>query len=105
MEARAKCWARIPEKKFIMSAQQRLELELRKTFEQMKFKDIYEWEVKASRYEKLMKEVERKILIYGTYYQETVDVDMDIAEFVFGEPIVCDVIAKKNVKTLKKSSL
>lgn len=105
MEARAKCQARIPEKKFIMSAQQRLELELRKTFEQMKFKDIYELEVKASRYEKLMKEVERKILIYGTYYQETVDVDMDIAEFVFGEPIVCDVIAKKNVKTLKKSSL
>jgi hypothetical protein len=33
------------------------------------------------------------------------DVDMDIAEFVFGEPIVCDVITKKNVKTLKKSSL
>jgi hypothetical protein len=30
---------------------------------------------------------------------------MDIAEFVFGEPIVCDVLAKKNVKTLKKSSL
>lgn len=88
-----------------MSAQQRLELELRKKFERMKFKDIYELGVKASRYEKLMKEVERKILIYGTYYQETLDVDMDIAEFVFGEPIVCDVIAKKNVKTLKKSSL
>lgn len=88
-----------------MSAQQRLELELRKKFKRMKFKDIYELGVKASRYEKLMKEVERKILIYRTYYQETVDVDMDIAEFVFGEPIVCDVLAKKNVKTLKKSSL
>jgi len=88
-----------------MSAQQRLELELRKKFERMKFKDIYELGVKASRYEKLMKEVERKILIYGTYYQETLDVDMDIAEFVFCEPIVCDVLAKKNVKTLKKSSL
>lgn len=62
--------------------------------------------VRASRYEKLMKEVERKILIYGTYYQETVDVDidMDITEFVFGGPIVCDVLTKKNVKTLKSSS-
>ena len=51
-----------------------------------------------------MKEVERKILIYRTHYQETVDVDMDITEFVFGEPIVCDILTKKNVKTLKSSS-
>jgi hypothetical protein len=53
-----------------MIAQQGLGLELRKKFERIKFKDIYEFGVRASRYEKLMKEVERKILIYGTYYQE-----------------------------------
>lgn len=41
MEARAKCWARIPEMKFIMIAQQGLQLELRKKFERMKFKNIY----------------------------------------------------------------
>jgi len=29
---------------------------------------------------------------------------MDIAEFVFDEPIVCDVLTKKNVTTLKSSS-
>jgi len=87
-----------------MIAQQGLGLELRKKFERIKFKDIYELGVRASRYEKLMKEVERKILIYGTYYQESVNVDMDIAEFVFDEPIICDVLTKKNVTTLKSSS-
>ena len=51
MKARAKYWARIPDKKFIMIAQQGLELELRKKFERMKFKDIYELGVRASRYE------------------------------------------------------
>lgn len=56
--------AKIPEKEFIMIAQQCLELELRKKFEGTKFNDIQELGIKASRYENLLKEeIERKVLI------------------------------------------
>jgi hypothetical protein len=53
----------------------------------MKFKYIYELGARVSRYKSLLREeVEKKILIYRTYCQETVDVN--IVEFVNGEPIV-----------------
>jgi hypothetical protein len=51
----------------------------------MKFKDIYELGVRASRYDSLLREeVNKKIPIYRTYYQETID--MDVVEFIKGEP-------------------
>jgi len=85
MKARGKCWSRIPEKEFVTIAQQGLEWELRNKFKRMKFKDIYELGVRASRYDSLLREeVDKKIPIYRTYYQETID--MDVVEFIKGEP-------------------
>jgi type I site-specific restriction-modification system R (restriction) subunit len=42
----------------------------------------------------LRKEVEKKnIPIYETYYKERIDID--VVEFVNGEPIVCNTLIKK----------
>ena len=57
----------------------------------MKFKDIYELGARVPRYTSLLREeVEKKVRIYRTYYQETVDVN--IVEFVNVEAIVCNTL-------------
>lgn len=69
-------------------------LEPRKKIEGMKFKGIYKLEVIALRYENLLKEEKkRRILIYGIYWQETMDID--VAEFVLRKPVNCEVLTKK----------
>lgn len=68
----------------------------------MEFKDIYKLEVIASRYENLLKEEKkRRILIYGIYCQETMDIN--VVEFVFKKLVNYKVLAKKyqNLKVFK----
>jgi len=48
------------------------------------------------------KKVERKVIIYGTYCQEIMDID--VAEFISGEPIIYEVLIKKSVRALKSLS-
>lgn len=61
MKAKGKCRSGIPKKDFVTIAQQGLEWELRNKFKGMKFKDIYEIGVRASRYESLLrKEIDKK---------------------------------------------
>jgi hypothetical protein len=73
---------------------------LRKKLEGMKFNNIYESGVRASKYKSLLREeVEKNVPIYGTYYQETVDVD--VVEFINGELLIYDALTKKNGKVVR----
>jgi hypothetical protein len=73
---------------------------LRKKLEGIKFNNIYESGVRASKYKSLLREeVEKNVPIYGTYYQETVDVD--VVEFINGELLIYDALTKKNGKAVR----
>lgn len=52
----------------------------------------------------LREESHRKNTVYGTYYQEPVTVDVDVAEYVKGKnTLVCDILVKKDVQAQRSS--
>ncbi|GKV48260.1 hypothetical protein SLEP1_g55084 [Rubroshorea leprosula] len=87
--ARLKCRVALPELEFVKLAQNGLDIELRKKFEGMKFRDFYELSYKVARYENLLKEdVQKKVASHGTYYSDP-NFDLDVAEVVTDKPVVC----------------
>lgn len=46
----------------------------------------------------LREESHRKNQVYGTSYQDPVIVDVDVAEYVKGNLVVCYILVKKDVK-------
>ncbi|GKU97768.1 hypothetical protein SLEP1_g10860 [Rubroshorea leprosula] len=74
---------------FVKLAQNGLDIELRKKFEGMEFRDFYELSYKVARYENLLKEdVQKKAASHGTYYSDP-NFDLDVAEVVTDKPVVC----------------
>ncbi|GKV50000.1 hypothetical protein SLEP1_g56718 [Rubroshorea leprosula] len=87
--ARLKCRVALPEQEFVKLAQNGLDIELRKKFEGMEFRDFYELSYKVARYENLLKEdVQKKAASHGTYYSDP-NFDLDVAEVVTDKPVVC----------------
>ncbi|GKV02584.1 hypothetical protein SLEP1_g15006 [Rubroshorea leprosula] len=87
--ARLKCRVALPEEEFVKLAQNGLDIELRKKFEGMKFRDFYELSYKVARYENLLKEdVQKKAASHGTYYSDP-NFDLDVVEVVTDKLVVC----------------
>ena len=59
----------LPEIEYMKIAQRGLDIELRKKFQEMEFKDFYELSTKVAEYEKLLREEnQRRKDVMGTYY-------------------------------------
>ncbi|GKV24835.1 hypothetical protein SLEP1_g34389 [Rubroshorea leprosula] len=98
--ARLKCQVALPEQEFVKLAQNGLDIELRKKFEGMEFRNFYELSYKVARYENLLKEnVQKKAASHGTYYSDP-NFDLDVAEYTFDVSKASDIF-----NHLKKSGL
>ena len=53
---RNRCKIHLPETEYVKIAQRELDIELRKKFQGMEFRDFYELVAKVTKYEKLLKE-------------------------------------------------
>ncbi|GKV35610.1 hypothetical protein SLEP1_g43856 [Rubroshorea leprosula] len=72
-----KCHVALPEPEFVKFAQNGLDIELRKKFEGMEFRDFFELSYKVAHYENLLREEsQRKAASQGTYYQDAFDLDV-----------------------------
>ncbi|OMO89508.1 Retrotransposon gag protein [Corchorus capsularis] len=79
---RNRCHTPLLEAEFVHLAHNGLDLELRKKFEGVDFRDLYEMSTKVARYETLLREeAERRSSSYGTYYQEP-NYELGVAEVV-----------------------
>ncbi|GKV51959.1 hypothetical protein SLEP1_g58572 [Rubroshorea leprosula] len=100
-----KCRVALPEQEFVKLAQNGLEIELRKKFEGMEFRDFFELSYKVARYENLLQDdTQRKFASYGTYYGDA-NFDLDVAEVVADKPVVCPYLIKvvqQTNKTVKR---
>ncbi|GKU93239.1 hypothetical protein SLEP1_g6847 [Rubroshorea leprosula] len=93
-KARLKCRVALPEQEFVKLAQNGLDIELRKKFEGMEFRDFFELSYKVARYENLLREdTQRKSTSHGTYYGDA-NFDLDVAEVVADKPVVCPDLVK-----------
>ncbi|XP_059627576.1 uncharacterized protein LOC132270413 [Cornus florida] len=110
--ARLRCRVPLPEREYIRLALNGLDFELRKRFEGVPFRDMYDLAEKATRYELVLKEEkERKNSSKGTYYRdpnyevystdvvEEEDFEANLAEVILKKPYVCDALTKPNVST------
>lgn len=80
-----------------------MSFELHKKFEGMVFQDLYELSERASQFESILKEEGfQKSTALGSYYLETspTEVEVDVAEYMKGGPIMCDQLVKKNAHAL-----
>ncbi|GKV15421.1 hypothetical protein SLEP1_g26217 [Rubroshorea leprosula] len=88
-KARLKCRVALPKQEFVKLAQNGLDIELRKKFEGMEFRDFFKLSYKVARYENLLqKDTQRKSASHGTYYGDA-NFDLDMAEVVADKPVVC----------------
>ncbi|GKV02846.1 hypothetical protein SLEP1_g15232 [Rubroshorea leprosula] len=86
-KARLKRRVALPEQEFVKLAQNGLDIELRKKFEGMEFRDFFELSYKVARYENLLREdTQRKSASHGTYYGDA-NFDLDVAEVVADKPV------------------
>ncbi|GKV43113.1 hypothetical protein SLEP1_g50447 [Rubroshorea leprosula] len=93
-KARLKCRVALPEQEFVKLAQKGLDIELRKKFEGIKFRDFFELSYKVAHYENLLREdTQRKSASHGTYYGDA-NFDLDMAEVVADKPVVCPDLVK-----------
>ncbi|GKV50945.1 hypothetical protein SLEP1_g57622, partial [Rubroshorea leprosula] len=92
-KARMKCHVALLEQEFVKLAQNGLDIELRKKFEGMEFRDFFELSYKVARYENLLREESpRKAASQGTYYQDAFD--LDVAEVFADKPVTCPNLVK-----------
>ncbi|OMO51345.1 Retrotransposon gag protein [Corchorus capsularis] len=95
---RNRCRIALPEQEFVRLAQNGLDLELRKKFEGMEFRDYYEMSTKVARYERLLhEELERRSSSYGTYYHEP-NYELGVAEIKTDRPIECPALVKTGMR-------
>ena len=66
---RNRCKIFLPETEYMKMAQRGLDIELRKKFQGMEFRDLYELSAKVAEYEELLREENyRRKATIGTYY-------------------------------------
>ncbi|GKV07510.1 hypothetical protein SLEP1_g19275 [Rubroshorea leprosula] len=104
-ETRLKCRVALLEQEFVKLVQNGLDIELRKKFEEMEFRDFFELSYKVARYENLLREdTQRKSASHGTYYGDA-NFDLDVTEVVVDKPVVCPDLIKvvqHTDKTIKR---
>ena len=88
-----RCKVLIPEIEFVKMTTRGMNFELRKKFEGMEFRDLYELATMAARYEKiLLDEQEMKNSSKGTYYKDpnlevlVTEYDMELGEVNMNKP-------------------
>ncbi|OMP06468.1 Retrotransposon gag protein [Corchorus capsularis] len=94
---RNRCHIALPEEEFVRLAQNGLDIELRKKFEGVEFRDYFDMSTKVARYENLLREdAERKSSSYGTYYQEP-NYELGVAEVKVDRSIECPSLVKAGI--------
>ena len=77
-------------------AQRGLDIELRKKFQGMEFRDFYELSTKVAEYEELLREEkQRRKVAIGTYYQEVHNHEVAIADLTIQSFCVCLMLVRK----------
>ncbi|XP_028100424.1 uncharacterized protein LOC114299795 [Camellia sinensis] len=93
-----RCHVYMPEIEIIRLAQNGLDFELRKKFEGMMFRNLFELSSRATSYEAILREEQhRNAASSGTYYQEVefdMEVDIDVAQVIGKKPVVCETLRK-----------
>ena len=85
-------------------AQKELNIELRKKFQGMEFKDFYELVVKVTKYEELIREEnQRRKTSMGTYCQEVNYEEVAVLDLLSTCSFTCPLLVKKTPNLWKKS--
>ena len=101
---RNRCKIMLPEGEYVKMAQRGLDIELRKKFQGMEFRDFYELAAKVSEYEELLREEnQRKKASMGTYFQEVSNTEVATVELTNTRSCVCPLLEKKAHEAWKKS--
>ena len=92
------------ETKYVKMAQRGLEIELRKKFQGMEFRDFYELAAKVTEYEKLLREEsKRRKTSIGSYCQEMNYEEISIADLLSISFFIYPLLVKKAPNLWKKS--
>ena len=102
---RNKCKIYLPETEFVKMAQRGLDIELRKKFQGMEFRDFYELAAKVAEYEELLREESQwRKAAMGSYCQEVDTQEIAVADLSSSGSCVCPLLIKKAPETWKKTS-
>ena len=94
----------IPETEYEKIAQRGLDIELRKKFQGMEFRDFYELVAKVTQYKELLrKESQRRKTSMGTYCQEVNSEEIVVAYLPSTSSFICPILVKKALNLWKKS--
>ena len=86
-------------------AERGLDIELRKKFQCMKFRDFYELAAKVTKYEELLKEESyRRQKSMGTYYQE-LNQEVAVADLFAIGTFTCHLLVEKAPDMWKKAQI
>ena len=86
-------------------AQRGLDIELRKKFQGMEFRDFYELAAKVTKYEELLKEeIYRRKKSKGTYCQEVYQ-EVAVADLSTTETFTCPLLVEKTLDVWKKAQI
>ena len=99
-----RCKTHLLKTEYVKIAQRGLNIELRKKFQGMTFRDFYEFAAKVTEYEELLKEEsQRRNTSMGTYCQEVNSKEIAIVDLVSTIPFICPLLVKKALGLWKKS--
>ena len=100
---RNRCKIHLSETEYVKMAQRGLDIELRKKFQGMEFRNCYELVAKVAEYEELLKEEScwRKKSV-GTYYQE-VNQEVAVADLSAAGAFTCNLLVEKTPYLWKKA--
>ena len=92
------------ETEYVTIGQRGLDIELRKKFQDMEFKDLYELTVKVTKYVELLREQnQRRKTSMETYCQEVNYEEIVVANLPSAGSFICPLLVKKALDLWKKS--
>ena len=101
---RNRCKIDLLETEYVKMVQRGLDIELRKKFQGMEFRDLYELIAQVTEYEELLKEESRwRKTSMGTYYQSVNSEEIAIADLLSTCSFICPLLVKKALDLWKKS--
>ena len=102
---RNRCKIHLPETEYVEMAQRCLDIELRKKFQGMEFRDFYELATKVIEYEEMLKEESyRRKMFMGTYCQE-VNLEVAIADLSTIGTFIYPLLVEKALDLWKKAQI
>ena len=97
------CKIHLPKIEYMKMAQMGLDIELRKKFQGMEFRDFYEIAAKVTKYEKLiMEESQWRKTSMGTYCQEVNYKEIVVEDLLSTGSFICPLLVKKTPYLWKK---